>query len=83
MAFVWSSVNCSVKLRITHRPDRLRQGGRASVVKIRRRDRDVPQAWDANDLGLGRGKRMKYPVPLVHVAADIDALDGKRRSQAT
>src|SRR5271167_4262636 len=46
----------SVELRITHRSDRLRQGGRASVVKIRRRDRDVAQAWDANDLGLGRGK---------------------------
>src|ERR1700722_7258062 len=64
----------SVKLRIAHRLDRLRQGGRASVVKIGRRDRDVPQAWDANDLGLGRGKRMKYSVPLVHIATHIDAL---------
>jgi hypothetical protein len=64
----------SVKLRITHRLDRLRQGGRASVVKIRRRDRDVPQAWDTKDFGLGRGKWVKYSVPLVHVATHIDAL---------
>src|SRR5580704_11247278 len=64
----------SVKLCIAHLLNRTRQGGRASVVKIRRRDRDVPQTWDANDLGLGRGKRMKYSVPLVHVATHIDAL---------
>jgi hypothetical protein len=64
----------SVKLRITHLLDRLRQSGGASVVKIRRRDRDVPQARDTNDLGLGRGKRMKYSVPLVHIAADIHPL---------
>src|ERR1700678_381886 len=64
----------SIKLRITHRLDCLRQGGRASVMKIRRRDGDVPQAWDANDLGLGRGKRMKYPMMLIHVAADIHPL---------
>src|SRR6516225_4336006 len=56
----------SVKLRITHRLDRLRQSGRASVVKIRRRDRDVPQARNANDLRLGRGKRMKHAMPLIH-----------------
>src|SRR4029077_2810565 len=31
----------SVKLRIAHLLDRARQGGRASVVKIRRRDGDV------------------------------------------
>src|SRR5258707_15310350 len=49
----------SVKLRVTHRLDRLRQRGRASVVKIRRRDRDVPQAWDTKDLRLGRGERVK------------------------
>src|SRR6202167_6689694 len=67
-------VQRSVKLRIAHRLDRLRQGGRASVVEIRRRDGDVPQAWDANDLGLGRGKRMKYPMMLIHVAADIHPL---------
>src|SRR3984957_11593393 len=64
----------SVKLRITHRLDRLRQGGRASVVKIRRRARAVPQAWDTKDFGLGRGKWVKYSVPLVHVATHIDAL---------
>src|ERR1700722_891301 len=64
----------SVKPRIAHLLDRLRQRGRASVVKIRRRNCDVPQAWDTKDLGLGRGKRVKYSVPLVHVAAHIDAL---------
>src|ERR1700735_4089589 len=63
----------SVKLRITHRVDRFRQGSRASVVKIRRRDRDVPQARDANDLRLGGGKRMKYSRPLVTVAARVEA----------
>src|SRR5580658_8687651 len=58
----------SVELRIAHRFHRLRQCGRASVVKIRRSDRYIAQAWDPYDLWLRRSEGMKYPMALEHVS---------------
>ncbi len=43
-------------------------------MKIRRSRRDIAQAGYAQDRWLRRRKRMKDPMPLEQVAADIDAL---------
>ncbi len=63
-----------IQLSNTHPPHSFLESRSAAVMEIGRRRRHVAEAGDAQDLGLRRGKRMKYAVPFEEIAADIHAL---------
>ena len=67
-------VQHAVELSKAHRPDRLRQGGRAAIVEIGWRRRHVAQAGDAYQRGLRIADWMEDAASLEKVAAHIDAL---------
>src|SRR3954452_17160218 len=63
-----------VKLGGSHLPHGLGKCRGAAVVKIRRCRSDIAQTGHTQDLRLGRGKRMQDAMPLIEIAADVDAL---------